>query len=84
MQQSDPNYRENWDGRRVDGVLYPRAGTLGGCTAHNAMILVYPHDEDWNAIARLTGDETWHANHMRKYFQRLENCPPSAYSTLAG
>src|ERR671911_3131102 len=22
-----------------DGVLYPRAGTLGGCTAHNAMIL---------------------------------------------
>ena len=26
------------DGKRVDGVLYPRAGTLGGCTAHNAMI----------------------------------------------
>jgi choline dehydrogenase len=25
-----------------DGVLYPRAGTLGGCTAHNAMITVYP------------------------------------------
>ena len=25
-------------------MLYPRAGTLGGCTAHNAMILVYPHN----------------------------------------
>ena len=24
------------------GVLYPRAGTLGGCTAHNALILVCP------------------------------------------
>ena len=22
------------------GILYPRAGTLGGCTAHNAMILM--------------------------------------------
>src|ERR1700730_14849001 len=27
---------------QVGGVLYPRAGTLGGCTAHNAMILVCP------------------------------------------
>ncbi len=32
------------------GVLYPRAGTLGGCTAHNAMILVYPHNADWDHI----------------------------------
>ena len=23
-----------------EGILYPRAGTLGGCTAHNAMILM--------------------------------------------
>ena len=29
-------------------MLYPRAGTLGGCTAHNAMILVCPHDADWD------------------------------------
>src|SRR5580658_2516439 len=41
LQQRDPKYRYEWDGRRVDGVLYPRAGTLGGCTAHNAMIFVY-------------------------------------------
>ncbi len=25
-----------------DGVWYPRAGTLGGCTAHNAMIFICP------------------------------------------
>jgi choline dehydrogenase len=73
-QQSDPNYNKTWQGKPVDGVLYPRAGTLGGCTAHNAMILVYPHDEDWNAIARLTGDDSWNASRMRRYFQLLENC----------
>jgi choline dehydrogenase len=56
------------------GVYYPRAGTLGGCTAHNAMILVYPHNADWNAIAELTGDASWSADAMRRYFELLENC----------
>jgi len=56
------------------GVLYPRAGTLGGCTAHNAMILVYPHNTDWDRIAEITGDPSWRAASMRRYFERLENC----------
>jgi choline dehydrogenase-like flavoprotein len=73
-QRSDPNYRETWEGRRVDGVLYPRAGTLGGCTAHNAMILVYPHDEDWKGIEELTHDASWNAKRMRRYFECLEDC----------
>jgi len=57
-----------------DGVLYPRAGTLGGCTAHNAMITVYPHNADWDNIAQLTGDPSWGDSNMRKYFELLENC----------
>ena len=57
-----------------DGVLYPRAGTLGGCTAHNALIFVYPHNADWENIASLTGDSSWNPDNMRKYFERLENC----------
>ena len=57
-----------------DGVLYPRAGTLGGCTAHNAMITVYPQNSDWEALAKLTGDPTWSAEKMRTYFERLEHC----------
>lgn len=73
-QQADPKYTREFEGREVDGVLYPRAGTLGGCTAHNAMILVYPHDEDWQYIADLTGDDSWKPKSMRRLFQRLENC----------
>ena len=74
MQQKDPKYRKDYRGVPVDGVLYPRAGTLGGCTAHNAMILVYPHNADWDGIARLTGDASWNPENMREYFMRLENC----------
>ena len=74
QQRQDPKYVESVDGRRVDGILYPRAGTLGGCTAHNAMILVYPHNTDWDHIAELTGDESWRASRMRDYFERMENC----------
>ena len=57
-----------------NGVWYPRAGTLGGCTAHNAMITVLPQDSDWNYIAQITGDASWNADKMNSYFERLENC----------
>ncbi len=60
--------------RKAEGVLYPRAGSLGGCTAHNAMITVYPHNADWDYLETLTGDSSWSAKNMRKYFQRVENC----------
>jgi choline dehydrogenase-like flavoprotein len=48
-QQRDPKFVA-----ARDGVWYPRAGTLGGCTAHNAMILVYPSNSDWDQLADLT------------------------------
>ena len=35
------------------GVLYPRAAALGGCTAHNALIFIYPHNADWDALPDL-------------------------------
>lgn len=73
-QCKDPKFVRTADGRAVNGVLYPRAAALGGCTAHNAMIFVYPHDSDWDNIAALTGDASWKAENMRGYFERLENC----------
>jgi choline dehydrogenase len=57
-----------------DSIFYPRAGTLGGCTAHNAMIFLAPHDSDWDDIADLTGDSSWRASNMRRYLRLLENC----------
>jgi len=80
QQRRDPKYVS-----AEDGVLYPRAGTLGGCTAHNAMIMVYPHNADWDAIADLTKDPSWSATRMRGYFERLENCQHRnfAYRLLA-
>jgi len=57
-----------------DGIFYPRAGTLGGCTSHHAMITVYGHGSDWDGIAQLTGDASWSADKMRAYFERLERC----------
>jgi len=73
-QAKDPKYVRDYRGVPVNGVLYPRAGTLGGCTAHNAMIFVYPHNADWDGIARLTGDASWNAEAMRRYFTKVENC----------
>jgi choline dehydrogenase len=59
---------------KENGVFYPRAGTLGGCTAHNAMITVYGHSSDWDYIAELMGDSSWASDKMRSYFERLERC----------
>ena len=71
QQKKDVKHREiNGEPR----ILYPRAGALGGCTTHNAMITVYPHNKDWDDLADVTGDPSWKADNMRKYFERMENC----------
>ena len=74
QQAKDDKYYEQYQGAPVDGVLYPRAGTLGGCTAHNAMFTIYPHNADWDDIADMVHDPSWGAENMRRYFERLENC----------
>lgn len=61
----DPKYVE---GR---GILYPRAGTLGGCVSHNALIWITPHASDWDNIASITGDDTWSAANMNKYLAKV-------------
>jgi choline dehydrogenase len=72
-QARDPKYLvERAAGRR--GVYYPRARTLGGCTAHYAMIIVRPHASDWRAIREATGDPGWDPDTMQAYFARVERC----------
>ena len=62
-----------WDPER-HGIFYPRAATVGGCTMHNAMITLCGPGDDWDAIAELTGDDSWSSTRMRRYFERLERC----------
>ncbi len=54
------------------GILYPRAATLGGCTAHNAMITMYPDEQDWLHHMRITGDYSWHPKLMHDHFEKVE------------
>src|SRR6266540_233003 len=54
------------------GIFYPRSSGIGGCTAHHAMITIRPNDNDWNYIAKLTGDASWSADAMRGYFAKFE------------
>jgi choline dehydrogenase len=61
------------NGENPDHILYPRAGTLGGCTAHNALITVRPHDNDWDKLADATHDESWRPDKMDKYFERFQD-----------
>ena len=64
------------DPKRVPdkGVLYPRAGTLGGCTAHNAMIFITAQPGDWDRLAQLSGDDGWSAKSMARYQHKVEAC----------
>jgi choline dehydrogenase-like flavoprotein len=71
---ADPQQASRDPKRVEDGVLYPRAGTLGGCTAHNAMIFLTAQPCDWNALAAETGDAGWGAANMARYQQRVEAC----------
>ena len=43
-------------GAKTLGLLYPRAGTFGGCTTHNALISVTPQESDWKHLQNVTGD----------------------------
>src|SRR5215471_15245515 len=70
-QSRDPKYQvEQTAGHQ--GVYYPRARTLGGCTAHYAMIIIRPHDSDWQAISDATGDASWAPQKMNEYFACVE------------
>lgn len=65
----------------IKGILYPRTATLGGCTAHNALVAIYPDRDDFQGIADLTGDSSWDPDNMRKYFVRLEDLNYTVTST---
>lgn len=66
-----------------DGVLYPRASTLGGCTAHHALLMLAPESDDWDRIGRITGDPSWNALVMARYQERVREWLPIETSPAA-
>jgi choline dehydrogenase len=70
--RQSPQYDSKYQANK--GIFYPRAAAIGGCTAHHAMITVYPHNDDWRKLQNLTGDPSWAPERMREYFERLEQC----------
>lgn len=56
------------------GTLYPRAGTLGGCARHNALITIRSFDSDWDTIAERTGDSSWNGSFFQDTFEEIEHC----------
>ncbi len=62
--------QQDWK-RTAQGVMYPRGSALGGSTAVNAMVTVLPSRADWDRIAELTGDRSWRASAMDRYYDRV-------------
>ncbi|KAK7511314.1 hypothetical protein IWZ03DRAFT_386233 [Phyllosticta citriasiana] len=56
------------------GTLYPRAGTLGGCSRHNALVTIRAFDSDWEAVAERTGDSSWSGSTFQRLFENMEKC----------
>jgi choline dehydrogenase len=67
----DPKWHESKDEFR-NGIFYPRASALGGCTIHNSMVTVAGPDSDWDDLAAFLEDDSWRSDRMRAYFERLE------------
>lgn len=67
-------------GKRYDmqkgGMLYPRASTLGGCTAHHAMLMMPPGLSDWKNLQRHSGDAAFDSLNMRLAFEKVKNWLP--------
>src|SRR5947209_13266221 len=53
-----------------NGIFYPRATGIGGCTIHNAMITIVGPAADWDALAWFLDDPSWNGDVMRGYFRK--------------
>lgn len=71
----DPKWHKPEEGEDEshNGIFYPRAAGIGGCTIHNAMITIAGPESDWDDLASFLGDPSWNGRRMRAYFQKLEH-----------
>ncbi|KAJ9063011.1 hypothetical protein DSO57_1004641 [Entomophthora muscae] len=72
----DPAISFDFDVKHSDNNIsyfYPRAGVLGGCAVHNAMIASYPNSRDFLLMQNVTGDSKWSESYMHNYFKQMED-----------
>jgi choline dehydrogenase len=67
----------------LGGMLYPRASTVGGCTAHYAQLTMAAEADDWREAVRVTGDDRWNPTVMARHEKAVlgwlpvEQVPPT-------
>ncbi len=55
------------------GIYYPRASGLGGCTRVNALISLYPDHQDWKGLStKLGNDRRFSPEAMAKVFYNMQ------------
>lgn len=68
----DPKRVTSTDPQKT-GVLYPRGATVGGSTAVNALITLYPEDHDWHMLQEELNDPSWGPIEMRRHYLSIED-----------
>lgn len=61
--------------KKEQGIYYPRASGIGGCTRVNALISLYPDHQDWQNFSRtdrLGIKSPFTPQDMEKVFQRMQ------------
>jgi choline dehydrogenase len=67
--------------KKEQGMLYPRASTVGGCTTHHVMLMLPPQASDWKSMEKLLDDTSWNPVHMKKYFERVLEWLPIEFAS---
>ncbi|KAJ3568716.1 hypothetical protein NP233_g5531 [Leucocoprinus birnbaumii] len=65
-------YTEPQSDAKKQKKFWPRAKMLGGCSSINAEMAQYGAPQDYDEWGRITKDEAWSWNNMRKYFNKFE------------
>jgi choline dehydrogenase len=60
----------------LGGMLYPRAAAVGGCTAHHAMLMTAPENDDWTYLQKVTGDPSYNPMVMAQHLATVRSWLP--------
>ncbi|KAF7344762.1 Aryl-alcohol oxidase [Mycena venus] len=66
-------------------IPYPRGFIIGGSSSINLMVYTRGPSEDWDRMARVTGDSGWTWNNIQPYIRKNERfVPPADHHNTTG